>query len=72
LRSAALFLSLLMACESKTVRYEGLPPGEPACSADILHTDRGQCIVAGKRFRCISYQTRHEVVVSCTPYRLWK
>lgn len=68
----AISLLFLLACAAPpTYRYEGLPAGTQTCSWDIVHPERGQCIVDSKRFRCFRQGTQN-VVVSCMPYRLWR
>ena len=67
-----LILVALAACDSKPITYRGLPPGDVACSSDILHAERGQCIVDGKRYRCFAVERMRDVLISCAPYRLWR
>lgn len=55
-------------------RYEGVPDNA-TCTWDIVHMDRGQCISAGRRFRCIRRDRYDSAAVwtqvSCVPTRTW-
>ena len=49
----AIALVLLASCQTKLPdTYSGVS-GDVACSWDIVHQDRGQCVSGGRRYRCI-------------------
>ncbi len=73
-------IALLHHCEPKPQhlpdRYYGLPTEERSCSWNITNKRKGECISAGRRFRCNREdKTDGDNVwtdVACTPYRLFR
>lgn len=67
----AIILSACGPTQGPTV-YHGTPDGETtACSWNVIHKDSGECIAAGKRYRCIkrtvSNDEHYWIEVSCAP-----
>lgn len=71
-----MLLLLLASCKRDLgERYYGLPDGVPSCSHDYVHPDRGTCVAAGKKYRCVWTDREDDssrwTDVNCTTSWMW-
>lgn len=69
---------LLAGCRKEQLpdMYSGVSSEDVACSWDIVHPDRGQCVSQGRRYRCVRKVQENDTHVwyhvSCTPFSHWR